>query len=165
MSSIKTAMKQKIRPFQDVVPCWECSKRRLVCDMRTPKCQKCRVRRVDCPGYQHKPLQWMRPGQTRSKGAQSTKTLGASSSPARSGEVIANCTFLGQETPTRVQRHKASEDSRIENASNASVVGIHPATRCTVLKDISDRSTFRILIQAVEYCLSHLSRTMRSTLS
>ncbi|KAI3572735.1 hypothetical protein IWW34DRAFT_891804 [Fusarium oxysporum f. sp. albedinis] len=119
MSSINTAMKQKVRPFQHVVPCWECSRRRLVCDLGTPKCRKCRVRGVDCPGYQHKPLQWMRPGQIRSKGARSTKTPGVSGPPARSNEVIANCTFSGQETPTRVQNHKVSEDSKVEDANSA----------------------------------------------
>jgi hypothetical protein len=164
MSSINTTMKQKVRPTQNVVPCWECSRRRLVCDLGTPKCRKCRVRGVDCPGYQHKPLQWMRPGQTRSKGAQSTKTLGVSGPPTRSDEVISNCTFLGQETPTRVQKRKASEDSKVEDASSAPVFEVQPATRCTVLRNIGDRSTFRILTQAVVYCLSHSSRETRSML-
>ncbi|KAI3572926.1 hypothetical protein IWW34DRAFT_810955 [Fusarium oxysporum f. sp. albedinis] len=122
-------MKQKVRPSQHVVPCWECSRRRLVCDLGTPKCRKCRVRGVDCPGYQHKPLQWMRPGQTRSKGAQSAKTLGISGPPAPSDEVIANCTLLGQETPTRVQKRKASEDSKVDDASSAPVFEIQPVTR------------------------------------
>ncbi|KAK7583580.1 hypothetical protein V3481_012864 [Fusarium oxysporum f. sp. vasinfectum] len=151
MSSINTAMKQKVRPSQHVVPCWECSRRRLVCDLGTPKCRKCRVRGVDCPGYQHKPLQWMRPGQTRSKGAQSAKTLGISGPPAPSDEVIANCTLLGQETPTRVQKRKASEDSKVDDASSAPVFEIQPVTRCTVLRNIGDRSTFETLIQAVVY--------------
>jgi hypothetical protein len=163
MSSINTAMKQKVRPFQHVVPCWECSRRRLVCDLGTPKCRKCRVRGVDCPGYQHKPLQWMRPGQIRSKGARSTKTLGVSGPPARSNEVIANCTFSGQETPTRVQNHKVSEDSKVEDANSAPGFEVQPATRCTVLRKIGDRSTFGILIRAVVYCLSRSSPEMRST--
>jgi hypothetical protein len=152
--SINTAMKQKVRPFRPVAPCWECSKRRLVCDLGTPKCRKCRVRGVDCPGYQHKPLQWMRPGQTRSKGAQSAKTLGVSCPPARSDEVIANCTFLEQEISTRV---KASDDSKAEDACEAQ-------TAMAVLRNMSGRSTFEILIQAVVYCWSHSCRETKSTL-
>jgi hypothetical protein len=159
MSSINTAMKPKVRPFRPVAPCWECSKRRLVCDLGTPKCRKCRVRGVDCPGYQHKPLQWMRPGQTRSKGAQSAKTLGVSCPPARSDEIITNCTFLGQKTSTRA---KASEDSKAEDVS--STPACEAQTAMTVLRNMSGRSTFEILIQAVVYCWSHSCRETRSAL-
>ncbi|KAF4437156.1 C6 zinc finger domain-containingprotein [Fusarium austroafricanum] len=125
--------------------------RRLVCDLGKPKCRKCRIRGVDCPGYQHKPLLWMRPGQTRSKGAQSTKTLGVSAPPATSDEAIANCNFLGQETPTRVQKRKASEGSKVENVASAPIFGVQPATRCALLSNVGDRSTFGKLIQAVVY--------------
>ncbi|CAG7556482.1 unnamed protein product [Fusarium equiseti] len=121
-------MKQTVRPFRPVAPCWECSKRRLVCDLGTPKCRKCGVRGVDCPGYQHKPLQWMRPGQTRSKGAQSMKTLGLSCFLARSDGVIANCTILGQGNSTQV---KASEDSKVEDASST------PAYNINIAPDLS----------------------------
>ncbi|KID84335.1 C6 zinc finger domain protein [Metarhizium guizhouense ARSEF 977] len=47
--------------------CWECRKRRLVCDFERPACIKCRDRGVQCPGYDHKPLRWVAPGETRSK--------------------------------------------------------------------------------------------------
>jgi hypothetical protein len=158
-SSINTAMKQKASPFRPVASCWECSKRRLVCDLGTPKCRKCRVRGVDCPGYQHKPLQWMRPGQTRSKGAQSMKTLGLSCLPARSDGVIATCTILGQENSTQVQ---GSEDSKVEDAS--SIPACKAQTAMTVLRNMSGRSTFEILIQAVVYCWSRSCHETRSTL-
>lgn len=49
-------------------PCWECLKRRLVCDLGRPGCQKCESRDTECPGYGKKPLRWLHPGQTRSKG-------------------------------------------------------------------------------------------------
>lgn len=51
----------------DKKQCWECLKRRLVCDFSRPRCKKCGARGVSCPGYDHKPLRWMAPGQTRSK--------------------------------------------------------------------------------------------------
>ncbi|KID96146.1 C6 zinc finger domain protein, partial [Metarhizium majus ARSEF 297] len=47
--------------------CWECRKRRLVCDFERPACIKCRDRGVQCPGYDHKPLRWVAPGEIRSK--------------------------------------------------------------------------------------------------
>ncbi|KAH7129958.1 fungal-specific transcription factor domain-containing protein [Dactylonectria estremocensis] len=50
-------------------PCWECVKRRLVCDFGRPRCRKCQARNVQCSGYDDKkPLTWLAPGQTRSKG-------------------------------------------------------------------------------------------------
>ncbi|KAJ4311385.1 hypothetical protein N0V84_010478 [Fusarium piperis] len=49
-------------------PCWECLKRRLVCDLGRPGCHKCESRDTECPGYDKKPFKWLHPGQTRSKG-------------------------------------------------------------------------------------------------
>ncbi|KAK1974710.1 fungal-specific transcription factor domain-containing protein [Colletotrichum cereale] len=43
--------------------CWECLRRRLVCDAITPVCNKCRVAGIVCPGYDDKkPLTWLAPG-------------------------------------------------------------------------------------------------------
>ncbi|KAH6955873.1 fungal-specific transcription factor domain-containing protein [Ilyonectria sp. MPI-CAGE-AT-0026] len=52
----------------DSKPCWTCLKRRLVCDFGRPGCWKCAARNAECPGYGKKPLKWLAPGQTRSKG-------------------------------------------------------------------------------------------------
>jgi hypothetical protein len=49
------------------VACWECRKRRLVCDQILPSCRKCRRAGRDCPGYsQQRPLQWIEPGKVTS---------------------------------------------------------------------------------------------------
>jgi hypothetical protein len=43
--------------------CWECLKRRLVCDYSLPGCKKCNKTGKECPGYdEQKPLQWVQPG-------------------------------------------------------------------------------------------------------
>ncbi|KND89985.1 hypothetical protein TOPH_05269 [Tolypocladium ophioglossoides CBS 100239] len=47
--------------------CWECFRRRVVCDASRPLCKKCCARGVSCPGYGQKPLRWIAPGQTSSK--------------------------------------------------------------------------------------------------
>ncbi|KAK3353728.1 fungal-specific transcription factor domain-containing protein [Lasiosphaeria hispida] len=48
--------------------CWECRRRRLVCDATHPVCTKCRVARIVCPGYaDKKPLKWLAPGQVTSR--------------------------------------------------------------------------------------------------
>ncbi|KAM5341582.1 hypothetical protein ACJ41O_014613 [Fusarium nematophilum] len=60
-------------PHSTPKPCWECLRRRLVCDLGRPTCKKCRDRDVECPGYDKKPLKWLQPGQTRSKGRRAKK--------------------------------------------------------------------------------------------
>lgn len=48
--------------------CWECLRRRLVCDFGTPTCNKCRAAGVTCPGYgEKKPLKWIPPGRVNSR--------------------------------------------------------------------------------------------------
>ncbi|KAK4244933.1 hypothetical protein C7999DRAFT_16842 [Corynascus novoguineensis] len=52
----------------NVKQCWECRRRRLVCDVTHPECRKCQVRGVACPGYGRKPVKWLKPQQVNSKG-------------------------------------------------------------------------------------------------
>ncbi|KAF2107717.1 fungal-specific transcription factor domain-containing protein [Lophiotrema nucula] len=48
--------------------CWECLKRRLVCDYTQPSCKKCINAGRECPGYdEKKPLKWLDPGRVTSK--------------------------------------------------------------------------------------------------
>lgn len=48
--------------------CWECLKRRLVCDQTLPHCKKCQKTGKDCPGYdEQKPLQWIETGKVCSR--------------------------------------------------------------------------------------------------
>lgn len=48
--------------------CWECHKRRLVCDYTMPHCKKCLKKGRECPGYDaQKPLQWVETGKITSR--------------------------------------------------------------------------------------------------
>lgn len=48
--------------------CWECRRRRLVCDGKQPICNRCWTARIVCPGYaDKKPLTWLAPGQVVSR--------------------------------------------------------------------------------------------------
>ena len=65
--------------------CWECLRRRLVCDFALPSCNKCQKGGKACPGYDpQKPLQWLAPGKVtsrrRKKGPASSKGKAKSSS-------------------------------------------------------------------------------------
>ena len=58
--------------------CWECLRRRLVCDLKRPACGKCNRAGILCPGYgEQKPLTWLRPGTVKSKTPMRTNRLGA----------------------------------------------------------------------------------------
>lgn len=60
-----------IRPPAVPLPrrqCWECLRRRLVCDSGQPFCKKCHTAGVVCPGYEDKkPLKWVTPGRVTSR--------------------------------------------------------------------------------------------------
>lgn len=57
--------------------CWECARRRLVCDSTRPSCTKCTKSGVECPGYgQKKPLKWLKPGQVNSQRGRRRATEG-----------------------------------------------------------------------------------------
>ncbi|KAJ0296824.1 hypothetical protein COL516b_011208 [Colletotrichum fioriniae] len=48
--------------------CWECQRRRLVCDSARPVCAKCKTSGVVCPGYEDKkPLVWLAPGKVKTR--------------------------------------------------------------------------------------------------
>ncbi|KAF1938743.1 hypothetical protein EJ02DRAFT_409887 [Clathrospora elynae] len=48
--------------------CWECLKRRLVCDHTLPLCRKCEKAGRECSGYDDaKPLQWVETGMVTSR--------------------------------------------------------------------------------------------------
>jgi hypothetical protein len=48
--------------------CWDCLKRRLVCDHTLPHCKKCQKAGRECSGYdEQKPLQWIETGKVTSR--------------------------------------------------------------------------------------------------
>lgn len=86
--------------------CWECLKRRLVCDFILPRCKKCVKRGVECPGYDaQKPLQWVEPGKVTSR--KRTK-------PSKNSQLVL------QVRPRNVQKKDSmsDSDSSIESVKN-----------------------------------------------
>lgn len=48
--------------------CWECLRRRLVCDSTRPVCSRCRTSGIVCPGYgEQQPLRWVKPGRVTAR--------------------------------------------------------------------------------------------------
>ncbi|KAJ1326116.1 fungal specific transcription factor domain-containing protein [Microdochium nivale] len=69
-STIKMRMPlDEARPLPSVKRhCWECLRRRLVCDSGRPYCRKCYNAGIVCPGYDDKkPLKWIANGSVSSR--------------------------------------------------------------------------------------------------
>ncbi|EMR64442.1 putative c6 zinc finger domain protein [Eutypa lata UCREL1] len=68
--------------------CWECRRRRLVCDATRPVCKKCQDSKIVCPGYDEKqPLRWLKPGRVTCRTRKSKAGGGGSrKDAAESGE-------------------------------------------------------------------------------
>lgn len=116
--------------------CWQCAKRRLVCDLAKPGCKKCATHGVECPGYETKPLQWMQPGQTRSKGARKTERLRTSRKPASQAAKDKPTTLnTGRTTPECLLPPKCRDREE--------ALIFYPM--------VKDKSTFSLLIQALNY--------------
>ncbi|KAI0097566.1 hypothetical protein GGR51DRAFT_566416 [Nemania sp. FL0031] len=59
--------------------CWECLRRRLVCDSARPVCNRCRSNGIVCPGYgEQQPLRWVQPGRVtaRNRNRRQPKAIG-----------------------------------------------------------------------------------------
>ncbi|KAI1349808.1 hypothetical protein F5Y01DRAFT_171121 [Xylaria sp. FL0043] len=57
--------------------CWECQRRRLVCDSTRPVCSRCRTSGLVCPGYDEKqPLRWVKPGRVTARTRRRAKAAG-----------------------------------------------------------------------------------------
>jgi len=63
-------------------PCWECSKRRRVCDFARPACQKMSLQSAECPGYDKKPLKCYIPARQDPRASEPRTSLLLSLPPA-----------------------------------------------------------------------------------
>lgn len=59
--------------------CWECLRRRLVCDSTRPVCNRCRSSGIVCPGYgEQQPLRWVKPGRVTARSRRRPKAAAGS---------------------------------------------------------------------------------------
>lgn len=66
--------------------CWECLRRRLVCDSVRPVCDRCRTSGLVCPGYDEKqPLRWVQPGRVTARSRRKPKAKAGASVLAKRG--------------------------------------------------------------------------------
>ncbi|KAI1260262.1 hypothetical protein F5Y18DRAFT_420213 [Xylariaceae sp. FL1019] len=60
--------------------CWECLRRRLVCDSVQPACDRCRNNGID----EKRPLRWVKPGQVTARNRRQPKSSGGSAREGKS---------------------------------------------------------------------------------
>ena len=73
-------------PAQKNHHCWECRRRRLVCDSTKPVCKKCQLARIVCPGYDEKqPLRWLKPGKVTCRTRKSKSPSEREDAPKKEG--------------------------------------------------------------------------------
>ncbi|KAI1295301.1 fungal-specific transcription factor domain-containing protein [Xylaria venustula] len=119
--------------------CWECLRRRLVCDSARPVCNRCRTAGLVCPGYDEKqPLRWVKPGRVsaRSRGRRREKAVGV---PSRrtldSGHVEGDGEVIKTNIADR-RRHSPSGDeegSRGEIEDVLYFLGVRPPRALDVI--------------------------------
>ncbi|KAM0808354.1 putative Fungal-specific transcription factor domain-containing protein [Seiridium cardinale] len=117
--------------------CWECLRRRLVCDSVRPVCNKCKATGVVCPGYEDKkPLKWVTPGKVTSR----TKRVKSSSAK--------------KDDKTWGPPHETTQEASVDSTSKLIVLKdgfTDTIPRAEWSSDVSD------VVQAIYYCkLAHI---------
>ncbi|KAI0486979.1 fungal-specific transcription factor domain-containing protein [Xylaria cf. heliscus] len=109
--------------------CWECLRRRLVCDSTRPVCNRCRTNKIVCPGYgEQQPLRWVKPGRVTARNRRRTKAETAaqqgttraskkvSDETGGDGDVVNAETAVSQTTPTSWD---SSDDGELQSKFSA----------------------------------------------
>ncbi|KAI1112429.1 hypothetical protein F5Y14DRAFT_272629 [Nemania sp. NC0429] len=106
--------------------CWECLRRRLVCDSTRPVCNRCRTSGIVCPGYgEQQPLRWVKPGRVtartrrRPKAAAATPTAAAAAAAASPQTAVARSRSTGSGSASTDNSPSASTDVDTDDGTNA----------------------------------------------
>ncbi|KAI9044813.1 Zn(II)2Cys6 transcription factor [Aspergillus affinis] len=105
--------------------CWECRRRRLVCDSARPACNKCRAAGTECPGYSgNKPLKWITPGKVKSRNrgrpSSTAKGRAAASDAAPSPSSSSSCSSRSSSATLMTAQSNPSTNSHLNDNHNAS---------------------------------------------
>lgn len=113
--------------------CWECRRRRLVCDGGKPACVKCLTAGIACPGYaDKKPLVWVANGQVLSR--------------PRGRKPKVKTEKMRSARPVTMK--EAGRSGLVQAGSSAGVVPGLPPLR----SDMRLRTDQCDMVEAVEYC-------------
>ena len=137
-------------PADDNRPCWECLRRRLVCDYTRPACRKCVRTGIVCPGYGNaKPLKWLTPGSVtfRRRKDVPTRSYPTSGTPSNSGSSPKSSSPKSGKSNSESE---AGSPEKGEVQGDLSLKLLRADFKC----DMTD------LVQAVAYCMGPLTFTV-----
>lgn len=143
--------------------CWECLRRRWVCDAARPVCNKCRAAGIVCPGYNdQKPLTWLAPGRVtsrtrRQQNSRPSKTAGTKKAAVgNGGDAKPGPQRKAEQKPVMENEEAADDSSRAlvpaGSANGTETVALEASPKVTgglrLRTDTSD------VVEAVQYCKS-----------
>ncbi|KAI3339416.1 hypothetical protein F4824DRAFT_455327 [Ustulina deusta] len=103
--------------------CWECLRRRLVCDSVRPVCNRCRTSGLVCPGYDDKqPLRWVKPGRVTVRTRRRPKagvSVGAKQTTPDNTDVDGDVIDANIADRTRPTSKEGSSDSDLQREFDA----------------------------------------------
>ncbi|KAH8424442.1 Zn(II)2Cys6 transcription factor [Aspergillus melleus] len=107
--------------------CWECRRRRLVCDSARPACNKCRAAGTECPGYSgNKPLKWITPGKvkSRNRGTPSSTAKARVAAPdAAPSPSSSSCSSRSSSATVLTAQYNPNTNSHFHDNNNVPVSG------------------------------------------
>jgi len=132
--------------------CWECLRRRLVCDFQQPGCKRCAASEVECPGYGETPpmrVKWLAPGKVKSRQRKCTSnhqqhckdSSTSTTLPATSSEISRKSSGFSSTDST------TSDDTQHEESPRLHL-----------------KTDYHALIDSVEYCMGTSSYNPRRTI-
>ena len=141
-------------PAKATRQCWECLKRRLVCDRNVPQCKKCGKAGKECPGYGDvKPLQWVA---VRELASRRRKTSSSPESQTTIGPVGASTEVVprsGNQSTVVLLNSKSMDEQTCELASK--VQGLFGGAG----KNPTDRNDARLVFsEGVNYIFQRMLR-------
>ncbi|KAL2266660.1 hypothetical protein VTJ83DRAFT_6012 [Remersonia thermophila] len=126
--------------------CWECRRRRLVCDGTKPICKRCRAAGIVCPGYaDRKPLTWLAPGRVVSRPRKKRQHRDAAPSGV-SAAAASNVTEQPRPQPQEQQRAEGCPELGTANDGDSSETN---SPGVAMVQEI--RPEIYDLFEAVEY--------------
>lgn len=117
--------------------CYHCTKRRIVCDLTEPKCNKCAKKGLDCPGYgiRYRFADGKTASSTEFEPAQSSRNASSSSSASSLSAKRRQPDLKWVDVSSRVKRARPTAEQEpsaaapLSSAARSSGEGLHVARR------------------------------------
>ena len=132
--------------------CWDCIRRRLVCDSGRPSCNRCQTAQIECSGYgEKKPVKFLEPGVVLSRPRK--KKQCANGNRRSNGDPAANTsqTTLQEKEPNECLAVDVKHDPQMHVSGKSLSTSRSRQTPGIAYEKL--RTDSDDIIEAVTYCL------------